>query len=100
MKRLRTMANVNKIQFGFMPGKGTTDAVFILRMQEEYCGRLKLYSLYMYFVDVEKAFDGVPRKVIEWSLKKKGVPETTVRRCDGNAYEVNLATFIHGDHTG
>ena len=27
----------NKMQFGFMPGKGTVDAIFIVRrMQEEY----------------------------------------------------------------
>ena len=36
-KRLRCMVNVDEMQFGFMPGKGTIDAVFILRrLQEEY----------------------------------------------------------------
>ena len=31
------------MQFGFMPGKGTTDALFILRrMQEEFRGEKKL----------------------------------------------------------
>ena len=31
------MVKVDEMQFGFMPGKGTTDAVFILRrLQEEY----------------------------------------------------------------
>ena len=35
-KRLQCMVKVNKIQFGFMPGKGKVDAVFILRrLQEE-----------------------------------------------------------------
>ena len=36
-KRLRRMVKVDEMQFGFMPGKGTIDAVFILRrLQEEY----------------------------------------------------------------
>ena len=35
-KRLRQMVTIDKMQFGFMPGKGTIDAVFILRrLQEE-----------------------------------------------------------------
>jgi hypothetical protein len=32
----------------------------------------------MCFVDLEKAFDHVPRKVIEWALRKKGVNERLV----------------------
>ena len=36
-RRIRTLVNLNKIQFEFMPGKGTVDAIFIVRkMQEEY----------------------------------------------------------------
>ena len=34
--RLRRMVKVDEMLFGFMPGKGTIDAVFILRLQEEY----------------------------------------------------------------
>ena len=37
---------VDEMQFGFMPGKGTIDAVFILRkLQEEYLDKEKLYNL-------------------------------------------------------
>jgi hypothetical protein len=32
----------------------------------------------MCFVDLEKAFDRVPRKVIEWALRKKQVNERLV----------------------
>ena len=36
-RRIRTLVNLNEMQFGFMPGKGTVDAIFIVRrMQEEY----------------------------------------------------------------
>ena len=46
-------------------------------MQEEFRGREK--KLYMCFVDLEKAFDGVPRKVMEWALRKKSLPEVLVK---------------------
>ena len=35
--------------------------------------------MYMCFVDLEKAFDRVPRKVLEWAMSKKGIPEIMVR---------------------
>ena len=47
-----------------MSGKGTIEAVFILRLiQEEYLAKQK--KLYMCFVDMEKAFDRVQRKVMD-----------------------------------
>ena len=78
LKRIRELVKVDDMQFGFMPGKGTTDALFILRrMQKEFRGREK--KLYMCFVDLEKAFDGVPRKVMKWALRKKSLPEVLVK---------------------
>ena len=29
----------------------------------------------MCFVDLKKAFDRVPRRVVEWAIRKKGLPE-------------------------
>ena len=37
----------------------------------------------MAFVDLEKAFDHVPRKVILWALRKLGVEEWIVRLVQG-----------------
>ena len=34
--------------------------------------------MYVIFVDFEKAFDRVPRSLIEWALRRKGVPEKLV----------------------
>ena len=75
--KIRGLVTIDGMQFGFMPGKGSTYALFILRrMQEEFRGRKK--KLYMCFVDLEKVFDRVPRKVMEWALRKKGLVEVLV----------------------
>jgi len=51
------------MQFRFIEDKGTTDAIFIVRrMQENF--RVKGKKLYFGFVDLEKAFDGVPKEVV------------------------------------
>ena len=66
------------MQLGFMPERVTIDAVFILRrMEEEY--HVKGEKLYMCFVDPEKALNTVPRKVLGWAMRKKGIPEVLFR---------------------
>ena len=52
-RQVLTLINVNKMQFGYMPRKGTVAVIFIVRrMQEEY--KKKDKKLYMCFVDIEK----------------------------------------------
>ena len=75
--RLREVVDVDKMQYGFMPGRGTVDAVFVLRrLMEKF--RAKNKKLFFVFVDLEKAFDWVPREVIRFALRRKGVPEYLV----------------------
>src|SRR5664279_822137 len=69
--RVRRIVKVDDMQFGFMAVKGTTDALFIVRqLQEKYLAKKK--DLWMAFVDLEKAFDRVPREVVWWALRKLG----------------------------
>ena len=57
--RIRQQIKIDDMQFRFVKGKGTTDAIFMARqMQENF--RVKGFG----FVDLEKAFDRVPREVI------------------------------------
>ena len=78
----QTVGSIDDSQFGFVPGRGTTDAIFVVRqLQEKYLAANK--RLYMAFVDLEKAFNRVPRKVIWWALRKLGVEEWIVRLVQG-----------------
>ena len=73
-KLLRERIDIDEMQFGFVPGRGTTDAIFLLRqLQEKYLGKRK--TLYSAFVDLEKAFDRVPLKVVWWAMRKLSVDE-------------------------
>ena len=46
------------------------------QMHENF--RVKGKKLYFGFVDLEKAFDKVPREVISWAMRKLGVEEWLV----------------------
>ena len=46
--------------------------------------------MYFCFVDLEKAFDRVPRRVIEFALRKKGVEEKLVQAVMTEPFEVKV----------
>ena len=71
-KRIRCQVSIDNIQLDFMSGKGTTDAIFIMRQVQEKHQAKKKKKLYYVFVDLEKAFDRVPREVVIWTLRKLG----------------------------
>ena len=55
-------------------------------MQEKYLS--KKLPLYFAFVDLEKAFDRIPREIIWWAMRKLGIEEwiiSIVRAIHNNA---------------
>jgi len=69
-QRIQQQIEIGDMQFGFMKGKGTTDAF----SWQHRCRRiLELKVSSFGFVDLKKAFDRVPREVISWAMHKMGV---------------------------
>ena len=77
-QHLRRIVQVGDIQFGFMPGRSTIEAIHILRrLMEKY--REHKRNLHMIFIDLENAYDSVPREIIWKYLEANNVPSTYVR---------------------
>ncbi|KAK3545194.1 hypothetical protein QTP70_001835 [Hemibagrus guttatus] len=106
--RLRKVVEICEQQYGFMPRKSTTDAIFALRiLMEKY--RDGQRELHCVFVDLEKAYDRVPREELWYCMRKSGVVEkyvrvvqdmyersrTVVRCAVGQTEEFNVEVGLH-----
>ena len=96
-RRLRRDLTFNNQQYGFMPGKITTDALFALRvLMEKYREGQK--ELHCVFVDLEKAYDKVPREEVWYCMRKSGLAEKYVRivqdMYDGSTTAVRCAVAV------
>src|SRR3989442_3743511 len=95
--RLRKTVKIDDMQFRFSPGKGTTDAIFIVRhVQEKLLGKQELW---MAFVDLEKAFDRVPGEVLWWALRHVGVKEWMVNGIKSLYEGVTTAVKRNGEES-
>ena len=98
------VVDIDKMQYGFMPGRGTAGAVLflvkeqldlVLRLSEKF--RAKNKKLFFIFVDMEKAFDRVPREAIRFALKQKGVPEYLLNGVMSLYKGCNTAVSVEGE---
>ncbi|GKD31876.1 retrovirus-related pol polyprotein LINE-1 [Tanacetum coccineum] len=70
-RRLRRETSVSKNQFGFMLKRSLVEAIHLIRsLMEKYMERQR--DLHMAFLDLEKAYDSVPRELIWKTLVDKG----------------------------
>ena len=77
-RQVRECMDIHESQFGFMPGRSTTDAIFIIKQTIEQC-REGQKDICVTFIDLEKAYDRVPREEIWRSMRERLVPEKYVK---------------------
>ena len=106
--RIRKEVTIAEQQFGFMPGRSTTDAIFFLRMLlEKWTEGQK--AVHCAFIDLEKAYDKVPREELWECLQLAETSEcyikiikdmydgatTTVRSATGLTKEFKVDIVLH-----
>ena len=77
-RRLREIIQIHGTQYEFQPGKGTIDSIFIIRQLQEKVLE-KRGKLFLTFLDLEKAYDRVPRDVVYSCLRRREIPGRLVR---------------------
>ena len=75
--RLRREVAISEQQYGFMPRKSTTEPCLLRVLMEKYREGHK--ELHCGFVDLEKAFDKVPREELWYCMTKSRVAEKYVK---------------------
>lgn len=83
-------------QAGFRPGRSTQDWIFTIR---QICEKTlqKNGKLYLCAIDLEKAFDTIPRKRIWECLERKGVPKSLLLAVRSfYAKTTNIVRTSHG----
>ena len=107
-KRLRRDVAIFEKKFDFMPGRSTIEAIYLLRKLISLYRDRKV-DLHMMFIDLKKAYDGVPREVLWRFLEKKGVSlvyiqvfkdmhvggRTSVRTVGGATNDLYVGTGLH-----
>ena len=95
-RHLREVVDIDKIQYGFVPGRRTVDAVFVLReLSEKF--RAKNKKLFFIFVDLEKTFDRVKLLGSYSFCFKVGVPEYLVNKVTSLYKGCKTAVSVDGE---
>ena len=95
---IRQMVNVEEKQLAFLPGRGTTDAIFIVRqLQKKYIAAANM-RLYFAFIYLEETFDRVPRKVLWGALRGLGVDKWVVPVIQGMYHNARRRVQVNAQY--
>ena len=89
---------MSESQFGFRPGRGTFDAIFILRQLIENAKEHKV-PLHFNFIDFKAAFDTIWRKALWKMLLAIGVDPRIVHLIENMYNNTECAVIINGQLT-
>ena len=96
--RKRIEEKTKESQYGFRPGRGTVDAIFIVRQIMEKAKERKI-DLHFNFIDFKAAFDTVWRKALWKMLRSIGVGNRTVNILEQLYDQTECAIVINGHMT-
>ena len=92
--RKKVEQELGEEQQGFRKGRGTTDGMFALRQMVEK--RMEMQGrMAVGFVDLEKAYDTVPRETVMATVRWMGVPEAEARMVEA-MYERTKGRVVVG----
>ena len=100
LERMKEKMN-NKLresQYGFRPGRGTVDAVFIVRQIIEKA-KEKNIPLYFHFIDFKAAFDTVWRDALWKMMKATGINPKTIKIIQHMYENTECSVLIDGQLT-
>ena len=86
---------IKESQYGFRHGRGTTDAIFIVRQLMEKARERKI-DLHFNFVDFKSAFDTIWRKALWKMLRSIGVENKIVNIIQQLYEETECAVVTNG----
>ena len=91
------MVNRDGMQFEFVPGRGTTDATHLLSASGEVLCHKE--TTFIAFVNLEKAFDIVQRKILWWTLRSVRVEEWAIRIIHGMYTNARSGVRVNGQYS-
>ena len=101
LNRLKPLSEriLPETQFGFRPDRGTCEAIFSIRQLQEK-SREQRRHLYLCFVDLEKAFDSVPREALWVIMEKLGCTSKFVRLVRLLHDDMKCCVAVGGEQSG
>lgn len=85
-------SQISKSQSGFMSGRSTQDHIFTIKQIIEKRDQQNK-KLYLAFIDLEKAFDTVPREKVWKGLEERKIHKKIIRKIK-DIYETNINYII------